>query len=508
MPRKEIEPIISIGDQDKLTVQKSLPLFSIWKSELTLVEFKILDIYLSRINSHKPEERVVIFGKGELENILGVKKINNKELKERLKHLMSNVVEIPDVDEKNGFRLITLFEESVAEQDDCGLWQIKLACTQQAMKYIFNIENLGYLRYKLRCITSISSRYTYIMFMYLESNRFRKSWEIPLQELKVILNCDKEEVYKEYKRFNDRLLKRVHKEMHEKTECKYTYESVKKGRSVVAIRFTIQTLPKVVEQPLNPLLDMDPEKQDNKNFWINAVEEYNFSPEQLDELDKIIICIPESKLPSAPAVNDDIEIRRYHYIDQKIAEIKRRRNIKNVFAYLLKMIKQDVKQNVADNNNQNKTVPFSENKQITKSKNKFKNFDERERSDRYYVLLEKVLRGVSLTEEEQEEWELEQKRGNGFTTTDTTVEISADTTETSVDITDTTDNLSKSERRQQERQEYKRRMVAITKKPEEIQGEEMEFELDDGNIITISIEDILLLSAFADNIIKIRESEE
>ena len=54
MARKKIEPIISLGNEDKLTVQKSLPLFALWRSELTLAEFKILDTYLSRIDSHKP----------------------------------------------------------------------------------------------------------------------------------------------------------------------------------------------------------------------------------------------------------------------------------------------------------------------------------------------------------------------------------------------------------------------------------------------------------------------
>ena len=169
MARKKIEPIETLGkNTDKLIVQKSLPLFELWQSKLTLPEFKILDTYLSRIDSHKPDKRVVVFGKGELESILGVKKINNTELERRLTHLMGNVIKIPDKTEKKGFRLVTLFEEAVAEQDDYGLWQVKLECTQKAMKYFFNIENLGYLRYKLRCITSLSSRYTYIMFIYLE----------------------------------------------------------------------------------------------------------------------------------------------------------------------------------------------------------------------------------------------------------------------------------------------------------------------------------------------------
>lgn len=351
MARKKIEPITSLGNEDKLTVQKSLPLFALWRSELTLAEFKILDTYLARIDSHKPERRAVTFGKGELEEKLGVKKINQKELKERLKHLMSNVVEIPDADEKKGFRLITLFEEAVAEQDDYGLWQVKLECTQKAMKYIFNIDNLGYLRYKLRCITSITSRYTYIMFIYLESNRYRKSWEVPLAELKEILNCDKEETYKEFKRFNDRLLKRVQAEMHEKTECRYSYEPIKKGRAVVAVRFTVETLPKAsledIDENQITIEDYFEEQEKREQpMYFAPLEVFNFSAEQLDEIQSYVATVPNYKLPQSAVCYDSIELMRYHYFDQKAREIVRRdkeKHINNKFSYLIKLIKEDCK---------------------------------------------------------------------------------------------------------------------------------------------------------------------
>lgn len=350
MARKKIEPITSLGNEDKLTVQKSLPLFALWRSELTLSEFKILDTYLSRIDSHKPEKRAVIFEKGELEKLLGVQKINNKELEERLKHLMGNVVKIPDTDERKGFRLISLFEEAVAEQDDYGLWQVKLECTQKAMKYIFNIENLGYLRYKLRCITSITSRYTYIMFIYLESNRFRKSWEVPLAELKEILNCDKEELYKEFKFFNQKILKRVQKEMHEKTECRYDYEPIKKGRSVVAVRFTVETLPKASLEDIDPnqLTLEDWQNDTNRELWVSALEKdgvSEFSKEQIDEIREVLVTIPEYKFPEDTVTHmNDIQFRRYHYIAQQYSVLNRVASeikIKNRFLYFMKMLKSD-----------------------------------------------------------------------------------------------------------------------------------------------------------------------
>ena len=114
MARKKIAPITSLGSEDKLTVQKSLPLFALWRSELTLAEFKILDTYLSRIDSHKPEKRTVMFEKGELEKLLGVKRIRTEELDERLKHL-GTPIRLDDSTAKNKrFTRISLFSSYVS----------------------------------------------------------------------------------------------------------------------------------------------------------------------------------------------------------------------------------------------------------------------------------------------------------------------------------------------------------------------------------------------------------
>ena len=349
MARKKIEPIISLGNEDKLTVQKSLPLFALWRSELTLAEFKILDTYLSRIDSRKPDKRTVIFEKGELEKLLEVKRIRTEELDERLKHL-GTPVRLDDSTAKNKkFARISLFEKATAEQDDNGLWQVELTASQSAMKYFFNIENLGYLRYKLRCITALTSRYTYIMFIYLEANRYRKSWDIPVDELKQILDCDKEETYKAYKRFNDLLLKRVQKEMNEKTECRYSYEPVKKGRNVVAIRFEIETLSNANLEEIDENQMTFEQWQEGaikeKELWQEPLEAFEFTQEQYDELFSVLITIPSNKLPQSQACHGSVELMRYHYLDQKAKEIIRRdkqKAIQSKFAYLLKLMKKDI----------------------------------------------------------------------------------------------------------------------------------------------------------------------
>lgn len=258
--KKKIEPISGIGKdpENKLTVQKSRPLTALWQSDLTLAEFKIMDAYLARIDSRKPEMRTVQLTKGELEKALGVTRINKADLKQRLKNLYS------PIDLENGnprkIKLRALFEEADAEQDEHGIWQIQLTCTQAAMRYIFNIEDLGYFRYKLRSVTNITSRYTYVLFMYLEMNRKFKTWEVGIDELKEILNCHADDLYKEFKMFNQRILKRCQKELAEKTECRFTYEPVRKGRSVAKIRFTLESLAPKIEAEISDHKPMDPEQ--------------------------------------------------------------------------------------------------------------------------------------------------------------------------------------------------------------------------------------------------------
>lgn len=347
MARKKIDPIVGLGYENKLTVQKSLPLFALWRSDLTLSEFKILDTYLSRIDSHKPEKRAIILEKGEIENALGIQKINNQDLKLRLKHLMGNVVEVPDKDEKKGFQLVTLFEEVEAEQDDDGLWNVKLECTQKAMKYFFNIENLGYLRYKLRCITSLTSRYTYIMFIYLEANRFRKSWEVPLEELKKILHCENEATYNEFRFFNVKILKKVQKEMHEKTECQYSYFPIKRGRSVKAIRFEVKTLPKQYGAPeqlempgftdSEPIFDVSQSEAERRDLYRDALAPYVVTDDQIDGLVQLARKHIDAR---GHFTGSDLDQQIYNYLlfAKRHAKTNARSEIKNIYRYLLPII--------------------------------------------------------------------------------------------------------------------------------------------------------------------------
>ena len=370
--KKKTEPLIGMtrDPENKLTVQKSQPLTWLWQSDLSLAEFKILDAYLARINSSKPSQRSVVLQKGELESALGVTRINNEDLKLRLKHL-SQPIDLAKGNKKK-IHIIGLFEEAEAEQDEDGIWQIKLTCTEAATKYIFNVEKLGYLRYKLRCITSLTSRYTYILFIYLEANRFRESWEIDLDELKQILNCHEDELYKEFKMFNQRILKRCQKELSEKTECRFTYEPVRRGRSVAAIRFKLEMLSPKLEaeiqgrdpnqmtmfdyededERVDPVLENRDRRDDEIGAGFGHALFDEFTDEELLELKELAFSCADPNVVARHAENHErlvaISYATAEFIVQKIKAMNvydRRTPIKDRYSYLKKSIAKEKKSN-------------------------------------------------------------------------------------------------------------------------------------------------------------------
>ena len=344
MPKRKKLPqlpdYIGIGDPEKLIVQKSNPLQTLSQSDLSLSAFKILDVYLSRIDSHDPDKRTVQLGKGELERVLGVKKIPQKELSKRLRQLFQEV-EIIDSSKRSGFNIISLFEKAHAEQDEDGLWQITLTCTSSAREYIFNIENLGYLKYRLKNVIELTSRYSYVLYIYLENNRFRKSWTISLDELKKLLDCTAE-TYSTFKYLNDKVIKKAHKEITQKTNCKFSYETIKQGRTVSAIRFTLEPLNEkqevlvdeniVLEQP-----KIDSKKENEHIAFLSEVCDDTFSKEQMEVLSAII---DQLKLPPHPY---GIDCARYDYLKHCYKMLKLQeatKTVKDRFRYLKKIVEQ------------------------------------------------------------------------------------------------------------------------------------------------------------------------
>ena len=72
---------------ENYVIQKSMPLLQeLRHRNLTVFELKLIEIYLSRINSHNPDSRTVIFEKNELKKIFGTS-FRTDILRQSLEHI-------------------------------------------------------------------------------------------------------------------------------------------------------------------------------------------------------------------------------------------------------------------------------------------------------------------------------------------------------------------------------------------------------------------------------------
>ena len=244
-------------------VRKSLPLLNLWASRLDNEENKLFDVYLSRIDPRDPSTRKVVLEKRELEKILGVKKIPIEDMRRRLRALCEPLDFYDIVDGKYVAVCLPLFEytSSVAPNPETGVTEVTMICSQTAMKYIFNIENIKYIKYALENVVQLKSKYSYYMFLYLEAERTRKLWaaqhakkkyfggpvfEIKFPELRRRLGIKQDKVprevlqkYTDFKFFHANVLKFTKQDLEEKLGCKFNYELIKEGRVVTKIRFEL-----------------------------------------------------------------------------------------------------------------------------------------------------------------------------------------------------------------------------------------------------------------------------
>lgn len=348
-------------------VQKSRPLFSLWKEKekINLFEYKMLDMYLARINSHDPSHRVVKFTASDFNEILS-SHLTKAELHDKLKKFQGMVVSYGE-DEA-----VTLFEYSRIRIDN-DTFDVQLMCTETAHKYFFNIENIGYFKYKFKNILEINSMYSYILFNFLEMNRFREQpFEVDVHELKKILDCDTP-TYSSFYRFNDHILKRCHKELTSKTELQFTYETIKTGRSVTAVSFNIAPLKKF-ELEDSDIIEVEATEDEGERTDISSESKvlkenevivenprYSQSIRQREEVSeemefymescdntftlrqmKLILSTINSDVLEESEFGHDISI--YNYLDlmyKKLLAEEDSREIANRFKYFLSMIKND-----------------------------------------------------------------------------------------------------------------------------------------------------------------------
>lgn len=352
-----------IGKLDpKNWVQKSDPLVLMRTVPFSLGELKILDTYISRINAGDDSRRTVIFTKEEYEQLMGLTCADYRTLQKNTKGLLGKVVELEMPDKE--YLQFVLFEQARYRKDEYGKPIIELTCTTPAKDLFFCIEKYHYFKYALENVIKLTRKASYLLYVYVWHNKWRKQWSIDLNELRdKVLDCKGQESYQEYKIFKNRVLDPAVKEVNEKTDCRFEYAVLKRGRKVSEITFIYHS----AEQEIDPNQITFDEIQTQQK--LSAVDEeqraasygdeqlavlaegcrYEFNKEQMEQILLILtrIDIPKDHNLSGCAAT---LYGRQRYLREKYAalnaevEKKQRKGnkpIKDRFKYFVSMLEQD-----------------------------------------------------------------------------------------------------------------------------------------------------------------------
>lgn len=346
MARKKVEkpPIIN-GLDATYVVEKSRPLMLMKAVPFSLGELKVLDTYLSRINARDPEATTVRFSKEEYEDLMGIERMRPERLEKYVKSIMSKTVSVPEPDARGGWRVYTLFDEAICSQDGNDQWWIDLSCTVKAKHLFFDLQGIGYIRYQLRNVLPMTSKYSVLLYIYLLDNRFRGAWTIPLSELReTVFRCESEFYAENFKNFRQDILEKSIREVNEKTDLEYDYELVKTGRRVTGIKFSL--IKDTVELPL----EQDPHQLTLEGYDVPAhtapdnslyasVLPADLTPEQVE----LLRSLATEVIPYDSSVDlSAMQLRVADYLGRKVKLMNaQKKPIRNKFSWLRRAIQED-----------------------------------------------------------------------------------------------------------------------------------------------------------------------
>ena len=308
----------------------------------------IFDTYLSRINPMDPESSEVVFTKAEYEKMIGVGKLRPEQLNKYVCQFQKNTVSIELKDEKGkkrGWRNYCLFDKSEVSKNELGEWEVKLRCQPELKQLFFDLKKDGFQAYRLKYTLNLTHKATKLLYFLLLDHRYGDwEWTVDLPELRERLGID-EKKYESFKEFNKFILKKSEEEINAKTDIKFSYEKIMRGRLTRAVKFKIEK-PELEDPDVLPgqrniydYPEVIPDEEPNEEnpamkmykFWSGACDD-EFNVNQIKELS--LLAKPHLEFTMLP---EEHERMMFDYLRKKYVSLDNR-NVKKSRYGMMKFI--------------------------------------------------------------------------------------------------------------------------------------------------------------------------
>ena len=324
-------------------VERSNELNTLRPTGMNLTEVRFLAIYQAKINARKPETRTVVFSLAEFVKIMEIKELNIQYIKNVADRIICKPVHIPSTSGTNGFTAIPLFNECEVYQDNAtGEWKVKIECHQKALPYMFEMKR-NYFTYELWNALKLKSVNQLRMYEILKQYEKIGERTITLDELKNMLGINKGSQAK-YQDFRREVLEVCQKALEQHTDIKYTFEPIRRGRKIHALKFII-TKNKNFKDDLRLKEFIKPEDlEDIKDVEIvdKAVESLYYRCNEAYTIEQLKIMIDYIE-NSGVKINIGLD----NYIYSVYANIKFNGNkVNNLFKYTLGVIKKQLDEHI------------------------------------------------------------------------------------------------------------------------------------------------------------------
>ena len=224
---KKKKPVTPIHSKEALFISGEAKevLVAIWKSDISLLELKLLHMYLAKLESDAQKTYLVTIKKKELHDALGISRVRTEYLEACLEHLTKPI----QLGEGKSIHLFETARWTMRRIDMVGTPELLKLYTKPMRKQLAQTASE---------ILPFSKRYTYILYRYLQIHKTDQPWKVEFSELKDILGCTNKAMDL-YRHFSDKILKVSYFEIWNKTNLRFTYDPIRSGRTVVQIQLLV-----------------------------------------------------------------------------------------------------------------------------------------------------------------------------------------------------------------------------------------------------------------------------